>query len=158
MEKSKILKKNNSKIKSNKNLGKKEQNKCDECLSNEYILFEDGTCGHCYIEHCQKCHYTSDLYTSECDECESGFYIDSSKNCKKCNANFEISNGYCSGCKDDPQNYESGPCWCNSHYTLKDTSTCIECPCACCSNKWKSVSITNVQPMTLVLSVGRSNA
>ena len=68
----------------------------------------------------------------ECDECDSGYFVNGNKTCQKCYLNsVSIPNGYCDVCTDDPEDLEFGSCQCYYGYTLKNHSTCVECPQNC---------------------------
>ena len=110
-----------------------EEYKCDECLNDEYLLDEYGECIPCSMENCIKCHYTkdSDTYGTECDECEYGFFLNSKKECQKCNGNVYFPNGYCNTCLDQLGNYDPSQCHCYNYYTKNNNSTCVECPENC---------------------------
>ena len=111
---------------------------CTKCLSNSYILTSYGECLGCYISYCNKCHY-DDLSEKICDECREGFYPDNSRQrCKECHDSIEISNGHCKICSDNLNDYESGQCWCDTFYTLKDHSTCVKCPENCHNCKYNN--------------------
>ena len=103
---------------------------CNECLNNEYKLNQYGQCVHCSLSNCQKCHYNENSI-QECDKCNNGFYFNNNKECIKCKDPKRIDNGFCRVCSDNENDYESGECWCDKYYTLKDHSTCINCPNNC---------------------------
>ena len=125
---------------------------CTECLNNEYKLNSQGHCDHCNIDNCKKCHY--DLYGNNlwfCDQCYEGYYLDSSKRlCKRCKGPIEINNGNCTICSDIEEDYESGSCWCNLFYTIKNHSTCVKCPdnCPYCkyNNKTNKIECLKCEP------------
>ena len=106
---------------------------CEECISNEYRINDYGECRNCFMSDCKRCHYIEDSgsYKAECDECNYGYYLDENKECSKCKEPTPIENGQCSVCSNDPNDYESGPCWCDSFYTQKTHSTCVQCPQNC---------------------------
>lgn len=81
----------------------------------------------------KRCHYIEDSgsYKTECDECNYGYYLDENKECTICKVPTPIENGQCSVCSNDPNDYESGPCWCDLFYTQKTHSTCVQCPQNC---------------------------
>ena len=118
------------------NENNEEEFKCLECSSDCYLDPNDGRCYYygCY-SNCRKCNHTvnNGNHESICVECENGFYIDKNNNnyCKKCKDPVKIANGYCRICSDDENDYESGPCWCNTYYTLKSHSNCVKCPDNC---------------------------
>ena len=119
------------------NENNEEEFKCLECLSDEYYLDpNDGIChGYGCYSHCRKCkHYNiNGNHLMPCEECENGFYLDPNDNqfCIKCKGTKEINNGFCRICSEDENDLESGPCWCNNYYTLKNHSNCIKCPDNC---------------------------
>ena len=100
---------------------------CEECISNEYKLYENHGCGKCYLTNCEKCHYYEDI--TVCDECKIGFYLKDGMciECKEVN----IDDGKCKVCSDDLNDFESGPCWCNEYFTQSSHSTCVKCPDNC---------------------------
>ena len=116
-----------------KSNGEKEY-RCDECLNNEYIINDYGQCIHCSLDHCKKCHYTNvtGIYMQECDECDSGYFVNRNKTCQKCYLHsVSIPNGDCDVCTDDPEDLEFGSCRCDYRYTKKNHSSCIKCPQNC---------------------------
>ena len=43
--------------------------KCQKCINNEYQIFDDGRCHHCYIYQCNQCHFSLDR-NPICDKCD----------------------------------------------------------------------------------------
>ena len=108
---------------------------CNECINDKYQVLDDGRCHHCSINNCTECHYPALSKNPICDSCVPGFYINSNGTCSKCNRVY-ITNGYCTVCSDDLNNYENRNCTCYSGSHLINNFTCISCPKNCDSCKY----------------------
>ena len=95
---------------------------CHECINNEYNLTEFGICQHCYLSHCEICHYSNNFTKEVCDHCFDGFYINSDGKCEKCK-DICIPYGCCRSCSDNDDD-ENKICSCWPHYHLVNKDTC----------------------------------
>ena len=86
---------------------RKNNYKCYECESNEYILTQFGKCRHCHIPHCEKCHYSDDFYDSPfLTDTDYIWDLNNNKICDKCQEGYYISkNGRCEECREIPTEY-----------------------------------------------------
>ena len=111
--------------------------KCLKCLNDEeYRINENFKCVKCNekISNCRKCHFVGDSDSNVvCDECMSGYYVNSNKKCSACYDNY-ITGGYCYQCSPG-----SNPeyCRCDSGYVL-DSYSCKSCPNNCQNCKYNS--------------------
>ena len=97
---------------------------CDECLSDEYKMDQNGQCKKCQINNCLKCRFRDDNSEQECLQCESNYYISSDKTCNKCHENIHIDYGICSVCSDNTTDLSNAKCSCYSQYFLNENNTC----------------------------------
>lgn len=79
---------------------------CKECISDEYLLENDGSCKECskkLFDNCERCYYETNRQTAVCRSCVKGFDLDEEKktckscsigNCKKC-----FNGNLCRKCK-----------------------------------------------------------
>ena len=108
--------------------------KCTKCLNDEeYILNEDHYCTRCnsLLRNCKKCHFinSSSIPEAICDECYSGYYLDSNGNCQECGYTYITGERY----------YSCGKIYyyCNSDYIHVENS-CLKCPSNCDYCKYNS--------------------
>ncbi len=80
-------------------------------------------------------HYEKEdeIIKAHCDECYSGYYVNSDKNCSSCYYQ-SITGGECRICSSD---LTPEYCWCHSGYVLEETS-CISCPNHCSKCQYNS--------------------
>ena len=104
---------------------------CQECINDEYKIFQDGRCHHCspYHRHCSKCHFPEKSDYSVCDKCDYNYYLSNGK-CVKCYYR-PIYGGYCKFCTDDQTDYDNINCYCNYTYTNISERSCEHCPNGC---------------------------
>ena len=96
---------------------------CEECLSDEYKMNENGFCEKCQIDHCLDCRFNNSK--QECLECESDYYyISSDKTCKRCYEYTHIPDGNCRVCSDNHTDFEHAKCYCDTGYILNKNNTC----------------------------------
>ena len=112
--------------------------RCLKCLNEEeYIINEDFRCEKCNerLPYCKKCHYEKEgeMIKAHCDECYSGYYVNSDKTCSSCDIH-DIIGGECRICSSD---LTPEYCWCHSGYVLEETS-CISCPNHCSRCQYNS--------------------
>ncbi|MEE3325448.1 MAG: hypothetical protein VZR33_08955, partial [Methanosphaera sp.] len=107
---------------------------CNECINDDYRIFSDGRCHHCYKPHCADCHFYGNTTKSICDRCYFDYYL-RGEDCVKCR-HYPIYGGYCRQCTDDPTDYDNIFCYCNYTYYHTDVRKCGDCPRSCwsCSN------------------------
>ncbi|MBO6243530.1 MAG: hypothetical protein J6O41_03055 [Clostridia bacterium] len=108
--------------------------KCLGCESNQYRIEQhDGRCHHCYISGCEICHFENN--NAVCDKCRRGYYLNSHRTCSDCYWTEPVG-GDCYICSDNPRDYATGYCYCDSGYTKNKlvngiTNPCIRCPENC---------------------------
>ena len=104
---------------------------CQNCISNEYALYPDGRCYHCYRRHCAQCHFQENTTKSICDRCDYDYYL-RGEDCVRCR-HYAIYGGYCRQCTDDSTDLDNIFCYCNYTYTYTKNSshTCDKCPYKC---------------------------
>ena len=112
--------------------------KCQKCVNEEeYILNENFHCEKCNerLPNCKKCHSKNEggVIQAQCDECFSGYYVNSDKTCSSCDIH-DIIGGECRICSSD---LTPEYCWCHSGYVLEETS-CISCPNHCSRCQYNS--------------------
>ena len=107
--------------------------KCTKCLNDEeYILNEHHYCTSCnsLLRNCKKCHFINPSISQPiCDECYSGYYLDSNGNCQECGYTYITGGRY----------YSCGKIYyyCDSGYIHVENS-CLKCPSNCDYCKYNS--------------------
>ena len=108
---------------------------CQECLSNQYKLTNEGKCQECYLSGCDKCHFEGE--NKICDECRSGYYLKNNA-CTQCQWILQSEGKICQLCSDDKNKYNPDSCNCITHYTKGDSNQYIKCPENCYSCGYNS--------------------
>ena len=107
---------------------------CSECINDDYKIFPDGRCHHCYKHACADCHFEENSYKSICDRCIYDYYL-RGEDCVSC-PHYGIYGGYCRRCTDDPADKDHIYCHCNLTYYQNSPHTCTDCPPGCWSCKY----------------------
>ena len=107
---------------------------CSECINDDYKIFPDGRCHHCYKYACADCHFEENSYKSICDKCIYDYYL-RGEDCVSC-PHYGIYGGYCRRCTDDPADKDHIYCHCNLTYYQNSPHTCTDCPPGCWSCKY----------------------
>ena len=96
-----------------------------------------------FSSNCKKCHFIDgNVSNPECQECSDGYYLDSNKECSKCEYKY-IGGTYCYTCSSGIPDLKTENCYCGPGYFLRETS-CQECPAHCnkCEFQIKTDSAT----------------
>ena len=102
---------------------------CQKCISNEYAVYSDGRCHHCYNPHCSRCHFQEGTTKSICDSCDYNYYLRNG-DCISCH-HYSISGGYCRQCTDNSNDLDNIYCYCDNGYIKSSEHSCEKCPYAC---------------------------